>query len=143
MGPCIRMNTTTPDGPGSRLRIARPVTDLPSAAARYAAGLGLVELGRFAGHAGFDGVILGTPGGPWHLELTHRPAHPVAPAPTPEDLLVLYLPDPAQFTARCDALEAAGFGPVTSLNPYWDEHGRTFEDADGYRVVVCRRDWTT
>lgn len=136
------MNAATPDTPAPRLRIARPVTDLPSSAARYAAGLGLVELGRFADHAGFDGVILGTPGGAWHLELTRRPAHPVAPTPTPEDLLVLYLPDPGVFDARCGALEAAGFRPVPALNPYWDEHGRTFADADGYRVVVCHRDWT-
>jgi hypothetical protein len=31
---------------------------------------------------------------------------------------------------------AAGYWPVASFNPYWDRSGRTFEDSDGYRVVL-------
>jgi hypothetical protein len=31
---------------------------------------------------------------------------------------------------------AAGFVPVPSFNPYWDRAGLTFEDPDGYRVVL-------
>lgn len=128
--------------PGVRLRVARPVTDLEAAARRYAVGLGLEELGRFTGHDGFDGVMLGVPGGAWHLELTRCPGHPITPAPTPEDLLVLYLPAPEAFSARSRAMEAAGFRPVPALNPYWDAQGVTFADPDGYRVVLCRRAWT-
>ncbi len=26
-------------------------------------------------------------------------------------------------------------------NPYWDKLGRTFEDPDGYRVVLQNADW--
>jgi hypothetical protein len=37
---------------------------------------------------------------------------------------------------------AAGFRGVPSYNPYWDGHGRTFEDLDGYRVVLQHSDWT-
>ena len=37
---------------------------------------------------------------------------------------------------------AAGFAPVASYNPYWDSSGRTFEDLDGYRVVLQREAWT-
>ena len=60
------------------------------------------------------------------------------PTPTDEDLLVLYLPDSGEHEARCAALEGAGFHPVRARNPYWDAHGRTFEDPEGYRVVVYR-----
>jgi hypothetical protein len=35
----------------------------------------------------------------------------------------------------------AGFAEVPSFNPYWALKGRTFEDGDGYRVVLERDDW--
>ena len=38
-------------------------------------------------------------------------------------------------------MAAAGFAPVKSYNPYWDEGGATFEDSDGYRVVLTSRFW--
>jgi len=37
---------------------------------------------------------------------------------------------------------AAGFVEVKSFNPYWDKLGRTFEDHDGYRVVLQRAAWS-
>jgi hypothetical protein len=30
---------------------------------------------------------------------------------------------------------------VKAYNPYWDIGGATFEDADGYRVVLTSRRW--
>lgn len=123
------------------LRIARPVTDLARARAMYAEGLGLRELGSFEDHEGFDGVMLGREGAEWHLELTHCRAHPVAPAPTPEDLVVLYVPDESAWERACGDVLAAGFRPVASFNPYWDARGRTFEDPDGYRVVLQNTKW--
>ena len=36
----------------------------------YKDGVGLVELGRFDGHSGYDGVMLGLPGSDYHLEFT-------------------------------------------------------------------------
>jgi hypothetical protein len=30
---------------------------------------------------------------------------------------------------------------VQSFNPYWDQHGKTFEDPDGYRVVLQNAAW--
>jgi hypothetical protein len=38
-------------------------------------------------------------------------------------------------------MRAAGFAPVTSFNPYWDVDGVTFEDPDGYRVVIQQASW--
>ena len=123
------------------LRVARPVTDLERSAAMYEHGLGLARLGGFRDHDGFDGVMLGEPGAGYHLELTHGRSRSVAPTPTAEDLLVLYLPDAAAWQARCAALVAAGFVEVEPHNPYWRHLGRTFADPDGYRVVVQQAAW--
>jgi catechol 2,3-dioxygenase-like lactoylglutathione lyase family enzyme len=118
------------------LRIARPVSDLRRAEEMYRKGLGLELLDRFEGHDGFDGVMLGAPGGAFHFEFTRCRAHPVAPSPTPEDLAVFYVPRRDEWRRGCANLRAAGFRPVASFNPYWERRGRTFEDADGYRVVL-------
>jgi len=123
------------------LRVARPTDQLEAVAAMYRDGLGLEVLASFADHEGFDGVILGRPGGPYHLELTHHRGHRVGRAPTQDNLLVLYVPDQAEWAARCEQMRRAGFAEVPSYNPYWDRQGRTFEDLDGYRVVLQRAAW--
>ena len=125
----------------AHLRIARPVSDLARSCAMYRDGLGLRVLGSFEDHAGFDGVMLGLDGAGWHLEFTHCRTHPVAPAPTAEDLVVLYLPEAAGWEAANARRAAAGFRPVSSFNPYWDARGRTWEDPDGYRVVLQNAAW--
>lgn len=107
----------------------------------YRAGLGFDELGRFADHAGFDGVMLGQAGLDYHLEFTVCRAHPLAPAPTPEDLLVFYLPQAAQWESACQSVLAAGFIEVAPYNPYWRQHGRSFADHDGYRLVLQCASW--
>jgi catechol 2,3-dioxygenase-like lactoylglutathione lyase family enzyme len=123
------------------VRIARPVLDLGRSVAMYTRGLGLEELGRFEDHAGFDGVMLGRRGETHHFEFTYCRAHPVRPAPTPEDLLVFYVPQADEWRRIGAAMIEAGFKEVQSFNPYWQQAGRTFEDADGYRVVVQQADW--
>jgi hypothetical protein len=35
----------------------------------------------------------------------------------------------------------AGFEPVRAFNPCWDRDGLTFEDPDGYRVVLQHASW--
>ena len=122
-------------------RLARPVTDLRRTEMLYCEGLGLTRLGHFDNHDGFDGVMLGEPGGGYHLEFTYCRTHPVAPSPTEEDLLVFFLPDRQDWLNRCEALLAAGFTPVASLNPYWERDGRTFADHDGYRIVLQAAAW--
>lgn len=126
---------------GPHLRIARPVADLARTKAMYCEGLGLEVLGAFEGHDGFDGVMVGSPGAGHHFEFTHCGRHPVAPAPTAEDLVVFYLPDEAEWKAACARMAAAGFREVESFNPYWDAKGRTFEDPDGYRTVLQNAAW--
>jgi catechol 2,3-dioxygenase-like lactoylglutathione lyase family enzyme len=125
----------------AQLRIARPVSDLARSRRQYTEGLGLAVLGGFEDHAGFDGVMLGHPGAGWHLEFTFCRHHPLTPASTVDDLLVLYLPDGDDWAAACRRLDAAGFDVVGSFNPYWDRQGRTYADVDGYRVVLQHAAW--
>src|SRR5689334_32182 len=120
----------------THLRIARPVTELDRSAAMYCKGLGLIEIGRFENHDGFDGVMLGRPDLHYHFEFTYCGAHPVVPSPTAEDLLVFYLPDADIWRQTCKSMLDAGFAEVSSFNPYWQARGRTFEDYDHYRVVL-------
>jgi len=108
----------------------------------YSKGLGLVEIGRFENHTGFDGVMLGKPGLHYHFEFTYCRAHPVAPRPTPEDLIVFYLSNPVEWQQACVSMLSTGFSEVTSFNPYWQQHGRTFEDHDRYRVVLQQAMWS-
>jgi hypothetical protein len=123
------------------LRVARPTDHLEAITAMYRDGLGLETLGSFVDHEGFDGVMLGQRGGRYHLEFTHHRGHRVGRAPTQDHLLVLYISDPAAHAARCEQMRCAGFVEVASYNPYWDRLGRTFEDLDGYRVVLQRAEW--
>ena len=124
------------------LRIARPVSNLERAADMYRRGLGLGVVGSFEDHEGFDGVMLGLAGSGYHFEFTRHRTHPVTPAPTAEDLAVFYVPAEAEWQAACARMLAAGFSLVASFNPYWDARGRTYEDPDGYRVVLQRAGWS-
>ena len=123
------------------LRVARPTNRLNEIAEMYREGLGFATIGQFVDHDGFDGIILGRRGEPYHLEFTTKRDHRVMGATSPEHLLVFYIPDAQQWSARCARVVAAGFRPVSSFNPYWDVAGRTFEDLDGYRVVLQHATW--
>ena len=97
----------------------------------------MTEVGRFHDHDGYDGVFLVLPGTGAHLEFTSGGDH-AAPVPHPESLLVLYLGDRAAVDAVATRL---GTDPVAPANPYWAEHGLTFEDPDGFRVVLVPELW--
>ncbi|HEN3634013.1 TPA: VOC family protein [Yersinia enterocolitica] len=125
----------------SVMRVARPTDNLKLISEMYCRGLGFSELGSFADHQGFDGVILGHPHHAYHLEFTHHRGTRVGFAPTQDNLLVFYLPDEAQWAGLCQQMVAAGFRMMASYNPYWDVNGKTFEDTDGYRVVLQQRAW--
>jgi len=98
-------------------------------------------LATFADHDGFDGVMLGHAGWPFHLELTHRRRAPITPLSTDEDLLVFYLPDRAEWNAAVQRVRDSGAAEVESSNPYWAVRGVTFRDADGYRFVLENDGW--
>jgi len=126
----------------STFRVARPTDDLQALLPFYVSGLGLEVLASFVDHQGFDGLILGTPGAPYHLELTHRRGETVGRAPDGDHLLAFYLPAAEDWRRAVRRMESAGFHAVPSVNPYWDRCGVTFEDPDGYRVVLVSGPWT-
>ena len=115
-----------------QIRVARHTTRLDELVRFYRDGLGLVEVGGFRGHEGYDGVFLEVPDSGFHLEFTAGGEHG-APVPHPESLLVLYLGDEEALREIATRL---GVAPVSPANPYWAEHGLTFEDPDGFRVVL-------
>jgi hypothetical protein len=108
----------------------------------YCRALGLRVVGRFEDHEGFDGVMLGVAGAGYHFEFTYCRTHPVPATPTAEDLVVFYVPSVAEWQAMCDGMLTAGFKHVAAFNPYWESRGRTYEDCDGYRVVLQREEWS-
>jgi catechol 2,3-dioxygenase-like lactoylglutathione lyase family enzyme len=124
------------------LRVARPTDDLDALLPFYQQGLGLKILYRFEDHDGFDGVMLGHAHAPYHFEFTRARGHKAGRAPTPDNLIVFYLPDAEVWRAAVQRLRDAGFAPVPAFNPYWDRDGLTFEDPDGYRVVLQRAAWS-
>lgn len=123
------------------LRVARPTDNLDAIVRMYCDGLGYKVIASFKDHDGFDGSILGIDSGSYHLEFIHCRGHVVGSAPTKDNLLVFYVPDASHWLQRCKAMEAAGFLPVKSFNPYWDISGKTFQDVDGYRVVIQNEQW--
>jgi catechol 2,3-dioxygenase-like lactoylglutathione lyase family enzyme len=121
-----------------QLRVARHTERLDELVAFYRDGIGLPEIGSFHDHDGYDGVFLDLPGTGAHLELTTGGAHG-APEPHPESLLVLYLGGEEAVEAVAARLDAE---PVEPANPYWAQHGLTFEDPDGFRVVLVPEPWS-
>lgn len=125
--------------PWTAARLARPARDLALSVRFYRDLLGLPVVGGFEGHAGYDGVFFGLPGGA-ELELTAGAARP-APS-TEDDLLVLYVGTLREVESTGARLAAAGVARVASPNPYWNRTGQTYLDPDGYRLVVAAADDT-
>jgi len=120
-----------------QVRIARPTDRLEEVIRFYRDGLGLRELGRFREHDGYDGVMLGLPQATYHLEFTqHRAGNP-ARAPSADNLLVLYIPETTELAGLSRRLQSMGYPAVDPVNPYWRDRSVTFEDPDGWRVVLC------
>jgi uncharacterized glyoxalase superfamily protein PhnB len=125
----------------AHLRVARPSDNLDAVVMFYRDGLGCTVLYEFTGHDGFDGVMLGHQGAAYHLEFTRKQGHKAGKALTEDNLLVLYLPDEAEWKRAVDRLARHGYQPVKAFNPYWDKKGKTFADPDGYRVVLQHASW--
>jgi catechol 2,3-dioxygenase-like lactoylglutathione lyase family enzyme len=108
----------------------------------YRDGLGFDVIGSFEDHDGFNGVMLGHQGAAYHLEFTSKAGHKAGRAPTEDNLLVFYLPDVEDWKQAVARLRERGYQSVPSFNPYWDTNGKTFEDPDGYRVVLQNASWS-
>lgn len=125
--------------PVAEVRFARPTDRLDDVVRFYRDGIGLQIIDQFGGegHHGYTGVILGLPGRRYHLEFTQHDEGSPCPAPTRDNLLVLYLPQRDSILPIVDRLRTLGHEPVEPENPYWAApRGWTFEDPDGWRVVL-------
>lgn len=121
----------------AQVRIARPTDQLDAVTTFYRDGLGLEQVDEFRDHGGYDGVMFGLPGRQYHLEFTRHVSGSRCPAPSTDNLLVLYIPDPGELKGMRERLEALGHRAVEPGNPYWRGQSVTYEDPDGWRVVLC------
>ncbi|MEC3884258.1 VOC family protein [Halobacillus litoralis] len=120
----------------SQIRMARPTDQFEKVIDFYESGLGLERLTDFSGHRGYEGVVYGLPGLPYHLEFTRHEAGSPCPAPTKDNLLVFYIENRDEVLNTAERLQDMGYKEVESENPYWKEKGITIEDPDGWRVVL-------
>ena len=118
----------------THVRIARPSRDLAAAERFYVDGRGSTCSGEHRARepGEQDLLMVGPAGGGWHFELTRDPEHPVQPAPTVEDLFVVYLGAPVEERQRA-AARGRRDARLPAHNPYWDEYGVTVADPDGYQ----------
>ena len=123
------------------LRIARPTNFLELISNMYKNGLSLDELGRFKDHSGFDGIILGGKNCVYHFEFTTHRGSLEDNNNNEDNLIVFYLEDNSEWETSLHNMTTAGFKIVKSFNPYWDNSGKTFEDPEGYRVVLQNKPW--
>ncbi len=120
----------------TQIRIARPTNHFQKVIDFYTNGLGLTEIGNFSNHDGISGVMLGMPDSQYHLEFTFHVNGAPCPSPTKDNLLVFYLPDISQRDRIAQGLLEMGYPAVAPENPYWQKHGITIEDPDGWRIVL-------
>lgn len=122
--------------PAVQMRIARPTNQIDKLTEFYTLGLGLKQIGEFRNHDGYDGVMLGLPGFPYHLEFTQYEKPMLLPEPTKEHLLVFYLPNKYKQKKIANRLLRMGYEEVDPENPYWARGGITIKDPDGWCVVL-------
>ena len=88
----------------AHLRVVRPSDDLAGNLAFYRDGLGFDVLTEFKDHDGFDAVILGHRKAAYHLAFVHKAGHKAGRAPSEDNLLVFYVPDPVE---RCSPAQCS------------------------------------
>jgi len=56
---------------------------------------------------------------------------------------VFYLADEVEWQHAVQRVESRGYKAVKAFNPYWDKQGETFEDPEGYQVVLQNARWSS
>tara|TARA_B110000208_G_scaffold10732_1_gene13505 strand:+ start:3687 stop:4085 length:399 start_codon:yes stop_codon:yes gene_type:complete len=118
------------------MRVGRPTDHLEKITKMYVEGLGFEIIGGFDGHNNFSGRMVGHPKHHYHLEFTTHKNEKAGRAPSLENLLVFYITDETEYNIAIKRISNSGFRKVKSFNPYWEGGAQTFEDLDGYRVVI-------
>ena len=122
--------------PYTQIRVARPTHHFEAVIDFYKNGLGLTVIGSFTDHNGISGIMMGLPHMHYHLEFTYHENSSPCPPPTKDNLLVFYLRDTAQRDTIAQRLFTMGYPAAAPQNPYWEKHGITIEDPDGWRIVL-------
>lgn len=118
-----------------KLRVARHTTNLDAIRKFYQGILGLEIIGTFESHGSYSGLFLGLKDQSWHLEFTVSDKVPDH-KPDEDDLLVFYTDTEAQYHKLVQRFAAEGIEPVNPKNSYWNENATTYQDPDGFRVVI-------
>ena len=119
-----------------QFRIARHTNKLKEVIHFYGEALGLKQIGSFQEHAGYDGVMFALQGTTCHLEFTSNANGGTCAPPGRDNLLVLYFDTNENFRAATERVEGFGHQPVEPENVYWASRGLTYEDPEGWRVVL-------
>lgn len=123
-----------------QIRMARPSDNIDELKKFYIDGLGFQIISEFD-IDGYRGMILGHPHHDYHLEFIQEHGVRYGKAPSHEHLLVFYFSDKEAWQSTVTRMATIGASPVESYNPYWVKSGITYEDADGYRVVLQNARW--
>ncbi len=123
-----------------QVRVARPARNFDAVVSFYRELVGLPVLASFEGHDGYSGVVFALSDASRQLEIVFHEG--VAPSPTPEDQLVLYLGSAERVAEAAARIGVGGFEPVVSPNPYWAGTGALcFRDPDEYWLVLSPESW--
>lgn len=123
-----------------QIRIARPSDNIDDLKKFYIEGLGFSTVSEFE-LDGYRGIILSHKNHGYHLEFIHEYGIHYGKAPSHEHLLVFYFSDTIAWQSAITRMKEIGVSPVEPYNPYWVKSGVTFEDADGYQVVLRNSHW--
>ncbi|MFT4753164.1 MAG: hypothetical protein ACI9GM_001043 [Salibacteraceae bacterium] len=118
-----------------KFRVARHTKNLLLLKKFYTEVIGLIVLGDFENHEGYDGLFLGEVGENWHLEFTFDGDLPNS-QPDPDDLFVFYVNSDRELENIKEQAIKNCSPMVASKNPYWNRNGITLIDPDGFRVVI-------
>lgn len=120
-------------------RVTRPARNYDAVVVFYRDLLGLPLVASFEAHDGYAGTVFGLPDRRFQFEVTQHVSGGPLPAPTAEDLLVVYYADEASRAAVEQRLEDSDVAPASLENPYWAKVGaRAYVDPDGWLVVLAR-----
>jgi len=118
-----------------KFRVARHTDNLEPIIKFYKGILGLEVIGEFKNHNNYDGVFLGIEGLDWHLEFTTS-SDSADHEPDNDDLLVFYVESEKEYIKLKERFNEEGIKPIAPKNPFWKDNGSTYNDPDGFRVVI-------
>jgi prolyl oligopeptidase len=116
--------------------------NLSAVSAMYQKALGFEVLTQYEDEDGFDSIVLGHRNHNYHIEFTNRPTEKPKAFEIADTYMVFYLPCSRDWEWACRAMIESGFTYVDARNPYWKRVGKTYQDIEGYRVVIQNRDWS-